>query len=390
MYKKLAFLLLLLGLFSSVSMAAPCTGELIAWYEFEDDLTDSAGGDNNGTEIGTISYSTDSQVGRKSAYFEGTSTYITLAGESDFDFTNAMTVGGWFKRDGSWPSFGTCYVTKGAQAWQLVRRWNQNYSAFGVAGSVTGAGTSMEDDAWHHIVGVFDGSEGTGTLRIYVDGTLDATSTLGVSYGGVINTTDDVVTIGSNIDYPGQLFKGWMDDIGIANVAISSADVMQLYQGTANWGMLNWNWWWDKCFDRDHPDCTEWQAVGEPNCWCYEWQCYGDADGYNNGSIFTGRTRVRIEDLNVLFNGGWEDPNDPCDLPVYNAPSGPIPGICADFDRKQNGSPFTGYYRLAIEDLNLLFRNWERDDRLNETPVVGSPEIADPNWCGGTLDNGDL
>lgn len=122
----------------------------------------------------------------------------------------------------------------------------------------------------------------------------------------------------------------------------------------------------EDCFDSAHPDYDEWVAVGKPDSWCYKYQCYGDADGKRNGSPFTGYSRVRVEDLNVLI-AGWEDP-------VY-VDEETHPWIAADFDRKLNGSPFTGYSRIRVEDLNVLVTNWESD-----------AGIPDPPNCGGDVD----
>ena len=121
------------------------------------------------------------------------------------------------------------------------------------------------------------------------------------------------------------------------------------------------------CFSGEHIDHDEWVDVGSPDSWCYKYQCYGDADGKRNGSPFTGYSRVRVEDLNVLISG-WE-------VPGYVDPV-THPWIAADFDRKLNGSPFTGYSRIRVEDLNILVTNWETD--------AGIP-MESPN-CGGEVD----
>jgi hypothetical protein len=123
----------------------------------------------------------------------------------------------------------------------------------------------------------------------------------------------------------------------------------------------------EDCFDNAHPDYAEWVNVQKPNSWCYKYQCYGDADGKRNGSIFTGYSRVRVEDLNVLISG-WE-------VPGY-VDEATHPWIAADFDRTLNGSIFTGYSRVRVEDLNILVTNWESDALI---------PMATPN-CGGDID----
>jgi hypothetical protein len=122
------------------------------------------------------------------------------------------------------------------------------------------------------------------------------------------------------------------------------------------------------CFNSGHPDYAEWaNVVGKPTSWCYKYQCYGDADGINNGNPFTGYSRVRVEDLNILISG-WKV-EDYVDEETH-------PWIAADFDRTLNGNPFTGYSRVRVEDLNILVANWKDDS--------GIP-MENPN-CGGDID----
>jgi len=121
------------------------------------------------------------------------------------------------------------------------------------------------------------------------------------------------------------------------------------------------------CFDSLHPKYDEWVSVGKPDCWCYKYQCYGDADGIRNGNFIVGYSRVREQDLNVLVNGwkqeGYVDPAT-------------HPWICGDFDRTLNGNFIVGYARIREQDLNILIANWKSD--------AGIP-LANPG-CGGDID----
>jgi len=121
------------------------------------------------------------------------------------------------------------------------------------------------------------------------------------------------------------------------------------------------------CFDSLHPDYAEWLNVGKPDCWCYKYQCYGDADGIENGNVIVGYARVREQDLNALVNGwkqeGYVDPAT-------------HPWICGDFDRTLNGNVIVGYARIREQDLNILVTNWKSD--------AGIP-LANPG-CGGDID----
>ncbi|MHC4890871.1 MAG: right-handed parallel beta-helix repeat-containing protein, partial [Planctomycetota bacterium] len=121
------------------------------------------------------------------------------------------------------------------------------------------------------------------------------------------------------------------------------------------------------CFNPAHRDYWEWVNVGKPECWCYKYQCYGDADGMRNGNILVGFSRVREQDLNVLISGwkvgGYVDP-------VTH------PWICADFDRTLNGNFIVGYSRVREQDLNILVAHWKDDSGIN---------MENPN-CGGDID----
>ena len=106
-----------------------------------------------------------------------------------------------------------------------------------------------------------------------------------------------------------------------------------------------------------------WVSVGKPNCWCYAWQCKGDADGLTEGSAKTGGVyHVGANDLNVLTSGWKKLDTDP----AFAA------NICADFDHQTEGSAKTGgVYHVGANDLNILIANWK------STTVAGD--------CGGTL-----
>ncbi|UCG59349.1 MAG: hypothetical protein JSU70_07525 [Phycisphaerales bacterium] len=109
-----------------------------------------------------------------------------------------------------------------------------------------------------------------------------------------------------------------------------------------------------ECFPKCHPDYVEWAAVGKPDCWCYERQCHGDADGQVAGSGHkVGFYHVGPSDLNILL-GAWmvkEPPFGPGIASVEN-------GICADFAHDQGGSSKSGIYRVGPPDLNILIANW--------------------------------
>ena len=99
---------------------------------------------------------------------------------------------------------------------------------------------------------------------------------------------------------------------------------------------------------------TQWVEAGEPECWCYPTQCYGDADGKSVGSLFAGYTHVNTDDLNIL-SAGWLIKDVPKGIGILGitGPNGD-PAACADFDRNKVGSLFAGYTRVNTNDLDIM------------------------------------
>jgi hypothetical protein len=116
-----------------------------------------------------------------------------------------------------------------------------------------------------------------------------------------------------------------------------------------------------ECFDSGHAKYDEWVAVGKPECWCYTYQCNGDADGQVGGTAKDGYFQVENADMTILL-GAWkkDDPN--------------LTGvdICADFNRSKDGTAKDGYFRVENADMTILLGNWKDDPNLT-------------GGCGGSL-----
>jgi hypothetical protein len=89
-------------------------------------------------------------------------------------------------------------------------------------GNVLGS-ANVNDGKWHHIAGVYDGSN----LYLYVDGILDNS----VNASGIINTNVFPVLIGENSERSGRDWNGLIDDVRIYSYALSEAEVKALFAG---------------------------------------------------------------------------------------------------------------------------------------------------------------
>jgi len=113
-----------------------------------------------------------------------------------------------------------------------------------------------------------------------------------------------------------------------------------------------------KCFPISDPNYAMWQTVGEPPCWCYKRQCYGDTDNTKEGSTKTGFYYVHFNDLNKLL--GVFNVLEPATSGVPSGPGikWPDPNVCADIVHNLEGSTKTGFYRVHFSDLNTLLANF--------------------------------
>lgn len=84
--------------------------------------------------------------------------------------------------------------------------------------------TDITDDDWHHIVATFD-RDGNGVL--YVDGSAEATSSIAGAAGDVGNALDLVFGKSAGGSY--QYFGGVVSFAALFNVALSSAEVTEMY-----------------------------------------------------------------------------------------------------------------------------------------------------------------
>ncbi|MEX0642954.1 MAG: LamG domain-containing protein [Pirellulales bacterium] len=196
--------------------------------------TDSSLTANNGTYTNGVTLAAAgpySGLGDKAANFDGNNDYVATANDYFYDLAGPTSVAAWIKVD-SFTKTWQAIVTKGDSAWRLQRYSNTDRLTFDVTGlSVTGVDSvsTVNDGAWHHVVGVYTGSQ----LQIYIDGVLDNA----VAATGVISRNNFNVEIGRNAEQSGREFDGQIHDVRIYSVALSAAQVSQIYGFIGNWNL---------------------------------------------------------------------------------------------------------------------------------------------------------
>ncbi len=201
---------------------------IVAYYLFNGDAVDESGNGLDGTVNGAT-LSTDRFGGATSAYsFDGVDDYIDVADDPSLNFgTGDFSISVWAR-------------TGSSNAMRIVAKSDHdqdNGYQLGITNSAVfylldigpgnDSGDPVNDDAWHHIVGVREGND----LRLYVDGELaDAVS--GVASYDV--STSLSLKIGRRDGAQPTYFEGSIDDIRIYDRAITAPEVSDLY-GEGGW-----------------------------------------------------------------------------------------------------------------------------------------------------------
>jgi beta-glucosidase len=157
---------------------------------------------------------------------DGYGDYLRVNNESAFDITDVITVCAWIKVAAFNNDFASV-VTKGDSSWRLARSSNKNtmeFSCTGISNNQYGyieGGIPVNDNEWHFVAGVYDGSR----IYLYVDDVEDVSE----AATGNISTNNSNVLIGENQEATGRTFNGMIDDVRIYHRALPAGD-MEIYR----------------------------------------------------------------------------------------------------------------------------------------------------------------
>ncbi len=201
------------------------SGELVAFYPFNNSANDESGNNNNGTASGVTSVADRHGNANSAFYFDGLNDFIRIPVNTILNFQNAITINFWiksaefFEREayplshGNWENRWKVSITNKKIRWTIK-------TSSGIKD--LDSEIELEPNKLYNVCALYNGRD----IELYIDGELDAFS----DFSGTLLTTPIDLMIGqvlpNNTEYN---FKGTLDDIRIYNYAISYNRIKNLY-----------------------------------------------------------------------------------------------------------------------------------------------------------------
>jgi hypothetical protein len=157
-----------------------------------------------------------------------------MVASNSFDLPDGpMTLEAWFKADGYGRRTGLVAKTEGSDYGIFVSEGRPEFSVHlgGAYRSVEASSPVLKTGVWHHVAGVYDGSE----VRMYLDGELLDTRPA----SGSRRTNDLPLMIGSDVDRGGNgtsFFEGEIDAVRVSKIARYSGSSFTPERSLANDG----------------------------------------------------------------------------------------------------------------------------------------------------------
>jgi hypothetical protein len=203
---------------------------LVVHYEFEGDYTNSGTGTVVGEPRSGATIVADPGGGLKGPSnvlkLYGNDEYVKVGNDDVEGIASVITIAAWVKSDGTnWSD--ASIVTRGYN-WRLHVSGSANGTIQCMdtqpQGSKAGGSVNINDGEWHHVAGVYDGTE----YILYVDGVQDGPSV--PATGPIAQTTSHKLTIGAfeRQSVVSKFYDGFIDDVRVYDRALPAEEIRQL------------------------------------------------------------------------------------------------------------------------------------------------------------------
>ena len=152
-------------------------------------------------------------------YFDGTNDYVEVPNSSSIDITDPITIEAWINVLSG--TSGHIVSKKSDSGTQYVFYTISGYlKLYGTSGNLA-YNANIDDDQWHHVVGIINGADS----KMYLDGNLVQTGTVTSS-----NNPTAHLYIGTCYTFePACFFDGKIDEVRIYNRALSEDEIKMHY-----------------------------------------------------------------------------------------------------------------------------------------------------------------
>jgi hypothetical protein len=202
-----------------------CMDDLVAYYPFNGNANDESGNGYVGNVSGTTYTSDRFSNADKAIHFSGGSTHVALANSENIILNESFSVCFWIKQEAYGHIIERDIIGTTSTDWYI---WSYEDGSIRLSlGTSDGAKseTHINDNSWHHVV--FLRNKSTGTIKIYIDGTLDKEES-----GWTNDLTGDAQVNFGAWDTPEGFeegFTGILDEIRLYNFELSAAEISDLY-----------------------------------------------------------------------------------------------------------------------------------------------------------------
>lgn len=226
-------------------LAQDITSDLEAYFSFNDGTANVTSGQvtNGGTISGAISDFDRFGNPNKAMFFDGIDDYINFGDLANYQFgSNSFTIALWIYADmgqlGQGVPIGKRGFTGGDKAYmfgwdaygpgmttgELMLYYRDDNGAVGYSNFQT---KIIAGNFWTHIAMVFD--RNTDDLHLYIDGVLESTRDItGLSTFNATGSSAGELMAGRSSE-GGQYFSGGVDDIYVFRRALTTNDILALY-----------------------------------------------------------------------------------------------------------------------------------------------------------------
>ncbi len=203
---------------------------VVAWWPFDagdtDNIADASGNQHNAIFVGDAHAAIDPDRGPVLA-LDGDGDWVVCEADTGFNVSRQVTLSVWFKISAFNKRHQAIFKS---YSFGLRRDMSTHVLRFGCTDLddpvLSGSGAvsvrqSVDDNRWHHVVGVYDGTR----IYQYIDGQLDCS----IQAAGRLAIGNEPLFIGTHAwpERPTE-WNGWIDDVRIYNLALTRMEIEAL------------------------------------------------------------------------------------------------------------------------------------------------------------------